>query len=395
MKLLKNIKLFYIYSLFDELLIIGPIMVIYLFFKGFSFSEIMLLQSISAIAIVIFEVPTGAIADKVGRKFSIGLSKLMWILSLVIYILGTSFIDVAIAEIVFSIGITLKSGADSALLYDSLKALGREEEFTKIQGRARSNIYITQGIGAIVASFIYSINEYLPMIFSIGFMVIAFIVVLFFEEPPIENKKGKYGEKYFTQIKESGKYVLYHPKIKSIAIFAMIFFAFMRAGFWFYQPYMESVNVSVKYFGIFFFFFNMTAALASSKSSLIISFTKKRTFMFMIALLWVSFLILGFSYHWLAIIAILPQQVARGLYSPVINKYSNQHIPSNKRATVLSFISLASSLSAAIVLPVIGIIKDRTDIFTSYIIIGVSLIVFAFVFNIYLKKSLKLGNNRL
>ena len=389
MKLYKNIKLFYIYSLFDELLIIGPIMVIYLFFKGFSFSEIMLLQSISAIAIVIFEVPTGAIADKVGRKFSIGLSKLMWILSLLIYILGTSFLDIAIAEIVFSIGITLKSGADSALLYDSLKALDREEEFTKIQGRARSNIYITQGIGAIVASFVYSINEYLPMIFSIGFMIIAFVVVLLFEEPPIEDKKGKYGEKYFTQIKESGKYVIHHPKIKSIAIFAMIFFAFMRAGFWFYQPYMESVNVSVKYFGIFFFFFNMTAALASSKSNLIISFSKKRTFMFMIALLWLSFLILGFSHHWLAIMAILPQQVARGLYSPVINKYSNKHIPSNKRATVLSFISLASSLSAAIVLPMIGVLKDKTDIFTSYTVIGVILIVIMFFLNAYLNKSLK------
>ena len=387
----RNIKLFYIYSMFDELLILGPIIVIYLFFKGLAFSEIMFLQSISAIAIVVFEVPTGAIADKIGRKFSIGLSKIMWILSLIIYITGNSFFHFMIAEIVFSLGITLKSGADSALLYDTLKILDRTEEFTEIQGKARSYIYITQAFGSIVASFVYSINEYLPMVFSIGFMAIAFVIVMLFTEPPIEDKKGKYGEKYFTQIKESGKYVIHHPKIRSVAVFAMIFFAFMRAGFWFYQPYMESVNIDVKYFGIFFFFFNMTAAYFSRNSSKIISLTKSKTFMSMLGLLLVSFVLMGFTHMWLGALFILPQQMARGMYAPIINKYSNKHIPSNKRATVLSFISLATSLSAAIMLPLIGLMKDRIDIFSSHNVLSIALIINSIVLYVYLKKNINKG----
>ena len=388
MNLNRNIKLFYIYSMFDELLILGPIIVIYLFFKGLAFSEIMFLQAISAIAIVLFEVPTGAVADKIGRKFSIALSKLMWILSLMIYIIGGTFFHFMIAEIVFSLGITLKSGADSALLYDTLKAIDKTENFTEIQGKARSYIYITQAFGSIVASFVYSINEYLPMIFSIGFMVIAFIIVMFFKEPPINNKKGKYGEKYFIQIKKSAIYVIHHPKIRSVVVFSMIFFAFTRAGFWFYQPYMEAVNIDVKYFGIFFFFFNLTAAYFSRNTSRIISITKNKTLMVMVGLLLISFVLMGFTNIWIGAIFILPQQMARGMYSPIINKYTNKYIPSNKRATILSFISLATSLSAAVMLPLIGIMKDRIDIFYSHNVLSITLLIFSVILYYYLKNNI-------
>ncbi|MBN2259012.1 MAG: MFS transporter [Clostridiales bacterium] len=385
----KNIKLFYLFSMFDELLILGPIIVIYLFFKGLTFSQIMLLQSISALAIVVFEVPTGAVADKIGRKFSIASSKFVWIVSLLFYIFGNSFMLFAVAEILFSIGITLKSGADTALLYDTLKSLDRTEEFTAIQGKARSYIYLTQGFGAIVASLIYSINEYLPMLFSIGFMVVAFMIILLFKEPIIEDKKGRYGDKYFKHIMDSAKYVAHHPKIRSVMFFAMIFFAYMRAGFWLYQPYMESVNIEVKYFGVFFFIFNMIAAYASRNASRIMKYTKNHTLMMMLGLLAVSFLAMGASHIWLGALLILPQQMARGMYTPIINKYTNKHIPSNKRATVLSFISLAASLSAAVMLPLVGLMNDYKDVFASHYILAGSLCVFSLGIYFYMKVYMK------
>ena len=153
----RNIKLFKIYSLCDELIIIGPIIVLYLFFKGLEFSQIMYLHAFSAIVIVAFEVPTGVVADKIGRKFSLVLSKILWIVSLSIYIAQSSFEYFLLAEFFFSLGITLKSGADSALLYDSLIYLNRTDEFTEIQGKARSNIYITPAFGSILASFSFTV----------------------------------------------------------------------------------------------------------------------------------------------------------------------------------------------------------------------------------------------
>jgi hypothetical protein len=69
-KMNRNISVYYRFKFSQNMLIIGPVLVPYMLFKGLSYSEMMFLQSISAVAVVLFEVPTGSIADRVSRKFS-------------------------------------------------------------------------------------------------------------------------------------------------------------------------------------------------------------------------------------------------------------------------------------------------------------------------------------
>lgn len=127
----KNIKIYSGYRFFTNMLIIGPILVPFMLFKGLSYSQIMLLQSISAISVFLFEVPTGAIADKFSRKLSLAISGILCGIGLLIYIIFKSFYIFAIAEIVFGMGMTFSSGADSAILYESLVKLDRKKEYQK------------------------------------------------------------------------------------------------------------------------------------------------------------------------------------------------------------------------------------------------------------------------
>lgn len=384
----RNIRTYYMYSIFAELLILGPILVLFLLAKGLSFTEIMLLQSIASVSVVVFEVPTGAIADKIGRKFSMGLGSILWAVSLLIYVLGTNFFIFAIAEILFSLGSTLKSGADTALIYDSLKEMNREKEFPKIEGHARSLSLIAQAIGSLIAGFIYSFNRNLPMLVSILFMVVTFVTTLGFIEPSLEVKKEKRITGYFKQIYESGRYVLSHEKIKAILFFSMVFFIFYRAGFWYFQPYMKAVNIPVVWFGAIFFLFNITAALVSKLNHKIMEITKPRTLTVMALLIIVSFFILGITKIWIGVIAILLQQAARGLYRPVTRKYLNKHIPSDKRATILSFQSLVTSLAVAITSPFVGMLMDATDVYISHIVLAIAMSVLTFISVIYMNKRL-------
>ena len=371
----KNVKTYYMYSTFAELLILGPILVLFLIAKGLSFTEIMVLQSISAVAVVLFEVPTGAVADKIGRKESILLGALLWALSLGFYVVGTSFPMFILAEVTFSLGATFKSGADNALIYDSLKTMGREKEFQSIEGKARSLALYAQAVGSIIAGFVYEVNTNLPFIISIAFMLLTIIIALRFKEPPIDGKVGKYGINYMQQIKESGKFILSHEKIKAIIIFTMMFFIFYRTAFFYYQPYMEAVEIPVRYFGILFFIFNITAAFASKRSHWIMEKTKPKTLTFMALLMIISFVLMGTIKIWVGVFAILFQQIARGIYRPVITKYLNKHIPSDKRATVLSFQSLACNMSVAIAFPLMGVLKDHENIFTTHMLLGVTMII--------------------
>jgi len=389
----RNVKTYYLYSTFAELLILGPILVLFLVAKGLSFTEIMVLQSISAIAVVLFEVPTGAVADKIGRKESILLGSLLWAVSLGIYVVGNSFPMFMLAEVIFSLGATFKSGADNALIYDSLKVMGREKEFQSIEGKARSFALYAQAIGSIIAGFVYEVNVNLPFLISVLFMVVTIIISLRFKEPPIEGKVGKYGINYIDQIKESGKFILSHEKIKAIIIFTMMFFIFYRTAFFYYQPYMEAVKIPVRYFGIIFFIFNITAAFASKRSHWIMEKTKPKTLTFMALLMIVSFVLLGVVKVWFGVFAILFQQIARGIYRPVTTKYLNKHIPSDKRATVLSFQSLACNMSVAIAFPLMGMLKDNENIFTAHMVLGIAMIILT-VFTIkYMNTRLALRNN--
>lgn len=371
MTIQKNIKLYYFYSTFSELLILGPILVLFLTAKGLTFTEIMLLQSISSISVFFFEVPTGAVADKVGRKYSVLIGAFLWAMGLLLYVVGSNFLVFALSEITFSLGSAFKSGADSALIYDSLKALGREKEYQGVEGKARSYALYAQAIGSVLSSFLYEKNVNLPLIVSIMFMMVTIVIALMFQEAEVDGKEGKYGVNYYLQIKESGKYILSNDKLKALVFFSMIFFIFYRTGFWYYQPYMETVNIPVRYFGVLFFIFNITAAFISKRSSYIMEKTKPKTLTFMAFLMIVSFLILGSVRVWPGVFAILLQQVARGIYRPVTTKYLNKHIPSDKRATILSFQSLCTNLSVAAAFPLMGILKDHSDIFTTHLVLAI------------------------
>lgn len=391
MSIEKNVRLYYFYSTFAELLILGPILVLFLTAKGLTFTEIMLLQSISSISVFFFEVPTGAVADKLGRKYSILLGAFLWAIGLLLYVLGKGFLVFALSEIIFSLGSAFKSGADNALIYDSLKMLKKEKEYQKVEGKARSYSLYAQAIGSVLSSFLYEININLPLIVSIIFMLVTVAVTLMFKEPEVEGKEGKYGKNYIKQIKESGSYILNHKKLKAIVFFSMIFFIFYRTGFWYFQPYMEGVNIPVKYFGIIFFIFNITAAFISKRSSYIMEKTKPKTLTFMSALMIVSFLMLGTVRVWPGVFAILLQQAARGLYRPVTTKYLNKHIPSDKRATILSFHSLCTNLAVAVAFPLMGILKDNSDIFTTHLILSVTMLVLTLIGIKYMNGKLGVG----
>lgn len=378
----RNEKVYYWYSAFADLVIVTPIIVLYLTAKGLSFTEILLIDSILAIAIFLFEVPTGALADKLGRKWSLVLGGVLCCISLFIYIIGNRFAVFAFAEVLFSLGAAFKSGADSALIYDSLKLLKLEDSYLRVEGKARSLALYALAFGSAIAGFVYEINIYLPLIISMGFIAISVVFALYFQETPVGTEKTQESSKqsnipiapfrgYFSQIWESGSYVVRHPQLRFVILFTMLFYGFYRSGFWYVQPYMQVVNIPVSYFGIIFFIFNIVAAYASKRSHDFINLTKPRTLGVLGGLLVVSFACLATLHTWIGVFFILLQQVAKGFYRPVTTQYMNEHIPSDKRATILSFQSLCANLTVAGALPFVGILKDKSDIFIAHWVLAI------------------------
>ena len=86
----------------------------------------------------ILEVPTGVVADYFGRKKSVIIGLIFYFFGVLLYGTVPNFVVFLICEFILAMGVSLMSGADSAMLYDKLKEHGMEHESKKFFGKAQS-----------------------------------------------------------------------------------------------------------------------------------------------------------------------------------------------------------------------------------------------------------------
>ncbi|QTA38672.1 MFS transporter [Thermosipho ferrireducens] len=363
-----NIRVYRLFKLFINLLIIGPILVPFMLYKGLSYFQILSLQTIARIAVIVFEIPTGTIADKISRKISIFFSGIFAAISILLYIFGWNFWTFAVAEVLFGIGATFYSGADSALLFESLKKMGKEKEFHTIQGGTDSLVFFSLGVGSIFSSMLYKINPYYPWWFSFGFVIFASFISLFFVEPEREKSEHKYSK----HILESFNIVWSKKRVLWAICFAMFSGTFLGLSFWLYQPYFEFVDIDVFYYGAIFFGFNL---IASFSSKFLVKKYKdrrpRRVLLVLSTLFAVSFTMPVILVSKVSILFFSLQQMFRGAASPFLKFYVNLEVEDKFRATVLSIASLAGSLAFAIFAPFFGKLLDNAGVRFTYITISV------------------------
>ena len=388
-----NIHMYFGYSTFSNLLILGPILTLYYLEKGLSFTQIMLISAVSAIGTVIFEVPTGMIADRLGRKYSLMLNSVFWAITCLIYALSNNFYVFLIGEIFFSIGAAFGSGADSALLYDALKVQQREGEYQKIEGRAMSFVFYSQAVGAVLAGYLYKVDNRLPFIVSLGFVLISIVFAYRFDEAPVASQPAIPGEKrlasYLKQFQSGFRVILSNPKLMSTVLTITILSIFFRGSFPMYQPYMKAVDIDVTFFGWLFFIFNIVAAQSSKLAHKVLKSTKTWTLIGMGMLIVVSYISMGLVKTSLGVFLICIQQLYRGMSRPIFYKYYNKRIPSELRATVLSTISFIINLGIAAVMPLQGMLMDRVTIFDAHLILGLLLMLLLIPAEIWMRATHK------
>ena len=149
-----------------------------------SLTQVQFLQAWLMFWAFVLEVPTGVIADKFGRKYSVALGCLLTFFSFLIYGSFPNFSAFLVAEFLAAAGMALMSGASEALLYDSLKDENNESKFKNIFGRSFSIGQIAAIISAPVGGFIaskYGLNA--PMLFTAFPVLIASIILVTAKEP--------------------------------------------------------------------------------------------------------------------------------------------------------------------------------------------------------------------
>jgi MFS family permease len=379
-----NIHKSYVARFLRDLQFFGPISIPYfLDWIQVDYTKIFILQAWFVLWVVLFEIPTGIVADKLGRKASLALGCLLFGIDLLFFGLVRNYYLLYIAEFIGALGFTLISGADKALIYDSLIELKKKNEgkyyLSRHEAAGTLGIIVSFPLGSLIAgSDIITYPNSLPVIFILSgaFSILALFLYVVMKEPkrqkPMENfvKLGIDGLKHLHKHK-----VLRAFAINSVLISSITFFMF-----WFYQPLAGSAGLSITYYGFIGAGFNLFAAL------LLLDVTKLEKFFGMKNILFYSALVPALLFIGVAlvknvlfvVISIFLIIGLKLLRAPILSDFMNRHIESGNRATVLSSVSLMERIAIFIMYPIVGFLADITLSY-ALIFLGSLALVFTFI----------------
>lgn len=366
-----NIRRFYLYRFVSNFQFWMPIFILFLIEeRGLTLAQIALLETVFSITSLSAEVPTGAVADRFGRRTSILLGALVLSGAIVFYGLSPSFGWLAGAYFVWAIARTLESGADSAFLYDSLAAIGRESDFAQLLGRAQA-FWIG---GALSASLIGA-----PLAALIGLQPVILLgavsslagagIAFTFKEPPHRGS----GERlhYLETMKEAASFIRRTPQILLTAGLFAIFLGLGFTVYTFFQPLLRVNDVPVAAFALFTTPPQLIAVLGSLVAYRVVARLKERTFfVFAAAGISLTIILIGVV-PGLLVFALFPVfRMFTSMFNPIALFYINTRTPQHIRATVVSVMSMGEGLFLAFLGPPIGYLADSTSLETAFIVVG-------------------------
>jgi len=236
----RNVRLFPRYKAATSVSPWLPVFFLY-FIERVTLGEAVLLGSVYYFSVFLLEVPSGYCSDRFGRRITLILASFMTVVACVLYLMANSFEALVAAQVLLASGIAFQSGSDSALLYDSLRALGREQEYTERETIAQKWSMTSLACSCLLGGALGMIDLRMAYVVTLLASLFAVSQCLSFVEPSIdsENKAGG----FVTQIKQTFGYFS-HPLLSWVLGFFIIGFSLEHVPFELYQPYLKLLEES-------------------------------------------------------------------------------------------------------------------------------------------------------
>ena len=336
-KLEGNIWKFYVLSFVSSLWFSSAIFILYYQSFGLNYFQIGFLEMSIALFALFLEVPSGAFADLIGRKWTVMIGMVGLSAGMLALGLAAGFFSLLFACFILAIGASMISGADIALIYDSLKNIGREKEFLKIRSRCVLVFYSAITIAAAAGGYMFSINIRLPYYLSaVTFGITAFFM-LSMQEPYIIKKRYNIA-RHIKQMKEGLRQLVRHEKLMWLTIMGIclgifvLFFHNIVA-----QPYVLGLGFKVEHLAVVFAgIFLATGLIISQAPKIEKSLGEKKSFYAMVVLQFITFLLLASLAGKYVVFIVLLQYVMWEFTDVLMQTYMHEHIKSSHRATVVS-----------------------------------------------------------
>ena len=348
-----------------------PIPTIILFYQshGVDLEQAVLLKTILSLSILFLEVPSGYIADRLGRKFCLVVGSAVWLCGWLCYCTGSSFLAFAIAEILSGVAVSLISGADTAIAYETLLELNKESFYRTLEGRFVAIAGISEAVCGLIGAAVAEINLVYPFYLQTICLVVYLCISLTLIEPKRHVETAKIEPVGLTTIITD--VFIKRPRLRWLILLNSTFSTATFLIVWLSQGYFQEINLPITAMGWTWAIFHLLMSLASVNARRIENLLGiKKALLILILLLGAAYICLGSITTIQGIIFIALIYVVRGVRSPLTLNLINQQVPSAIRATVLSLSSFTFHLGFAVFAPAIGAISSAYSLSWALFVAG-------------------------
>ena len=354
---------------------------LFLLNAGLSNTEAFTANAFFTVGQVIFEIPTGVVADVRGRRFSFMLGSATLLVSTLLYLLmwqiNAPFIGWALSSMLLGLGFTFFSGATEAWLVDALQATGHQGDLESIFGRAQTVGGAAMLVGSVSGGVIaQATNLGVPYVIRAAILGVALVIAYFFmHDLGFTPQRGASPvEQVRSVVRGSIDGGLRNPPVRWLMLAAPFAGGVGIYAFYAFQPYLLQLYGDPTAYGIA----GLAAAIVAAAQivgGLLVSrvrhFFRRRTDALIlggvatvVVLAWV-----GVTTSFVtALVLMTVWALLFAIVGPLRQAFVNGAIPSEQRATVLSFDSLMSSAGGVIAQPALGRTADVYGYGASYVV---------------------------
>lgn len=354
----RNVRLLYLFTLLRQSQPHLAVWVVYLTeFRELTLTQVGILEGFFWVAALLAEIPTGAFADRFGRRLTFVVGAAVEGTGLLVFALASDFGILLVSYVLWSLGIAFATGNDTAYLYDSLAAEDQQHDYTRRAGRnaalGKGSIMIGSIAGSAIAAA-YTLQT--PILLAAVPYALAIPIALRMQEPPrTRSRQLSYG----ATIRAAMAALRRDPAARWLILFQIALSIIFIADFLLMQPFLRSHHVPIAIFGLL----QVPVRLADAAGSVLAhrvahALGLRSAIGAALASALCGLALLAAVDHVAAFAGFVVFQFATGAIMPSMSAYVNDRTQSEVRATVLSVAPLGMSIAFALAAPCAGVVGD-------------------------------------
>ena len=356
-RLKNNIKKLLLIDSVGNIMIANASWVALLAVRGFSMVEIGFAECIFHIASMIFEIPSGAIADVFGRKKVIVASRIAIVLHSLMMITVNSFSLLAVAMVVAALSYNLASGTREALAYDSLKQLNMEEKYDKFAANDLTVYSFTSSLSTLLAGVAIYLGYALAYMIDIVIGIISVVIAFSLQEVETDlQKETKIKQRFVTVAKESIRFIKENKKMRVIILVNNVIGAVSVLILFFLQAKLPKMGLNNMILGPTLFGMGLGSTIGAKASEVFKKNNYRKSVVFSAICTMIAFSTVFIPNIIVVVLGGFIGAFADNYLEVLTDIKLNNMIESDQRATLISINSFVFSIIMIVLSPIFGTI---------------------------------------